>query len=149
MLSQPEAEILEPGGAIFYAHLGDTVIGTCALNCESAGNYELTKMAVDQAHQGLGVGRLLMEAAIDEFKRRKGALLFLETSTKLGPALRLYESVGFQYQKALKPNSHYARADVYMVWAMPDVARPDAVTPELLESASPARKSTRKKRGSP
>jgi len=116
VLSQPEAEILEPGGAIFYAHLGDAVIGTCALKYESSGSYELTKMAVDEGHQGLGVGRLLMEAAIAEFKRRQGTLLFLETSTKLGPALRLYESVGFEYQKALKPDSHYARADVYMVW---------------------------------
>ncbi|MGQ0799158.1 MAG: bifunctional helix-turn-helix transcriptional regulator/GNAT family N-acetyltransferase [Pseudomarimonas sp.] len=117
VLSQPEVEILEPGGAIFFAQLGDAVIGTCALKCETAGTYELTKMAVDPGHQGLGVGRLLMEEAIAEFKRRKGSLLFLETSTKLGPALRLYESVGFEYQKALKPDSHYARADVYMVWS--------------------------------
>lgn len=116
VLSHPESEILEPGGAILFALLGEAVVGTCALKREPGDSYELTKMAVDERHQGLGIGRVLMEAAIAEFQRRRGALLFLETSTKLGPALRLYESVGFEYQATLKPDSHYARADVYMVW---------------------------------
>ena len=48
--------------------------------------------------------------------------LFLETSTKLGPALRLYETSGFEYQETRKPDSHYARADVYMVWREPTTA---------------------------
>lgn len=116
VLSNPEHEILEPGGAIFFALLGNAIAGTCALKREAGNSYELTKMAVDERYQGLGIGRLLIDAAIAEFKRRRGALLFLETSTKLGPALRLYESVGFEYQKTLKPDSHYARADVYMTW---------------------------------
>lgn len=123
VLSNPEREILEPGGAILFALLGEAVVGTCALKREPQDSYELTKMAVDERHQGLGIGRRLMEAAIAEFKRRGGASLFLETSTKLGTALRLYESVGFEYQRALKPDSHYARADVYMVWRDP-AARP-------------------------
>ncbi len=116
VLSNPESEILEPGGAILFALVDGAAVGTCALKREANGSYELTKMAVDERHQGLGIGRLLMEAAIAEFQRRRGALLFLETNSKLGPALRLYESVGFEYQANLKPDSHYARADVYMEW---------------------------------
>jgi len=119
VLSDPEGEILQSGGTILFALLGDAVVGTCALKREPQDSYELTKMAVDERHQGLGIGRRLMEAAIAEFRRRRGAVLFLETSTKLEPALRLYESVGFEYQKMLKPDSHYARADVYMVWREP------------------------------
>ncbi len=42
--------------------------------------------------------------------------LFLETNSKLTPAIRLYESVGFQHQPKGKPDSHYHRADTYMVW---------------------------------
>ena len=116
VLSEPEAEILAPGGAILFALLDDTVVGTCALKFESQGIYELTKMAVGEQYQGLGIGRSLLQAAITEFKSRSGQTLFLESSKKLLPALKLYESMGFQHQATSKPNSHYQRSDVYMIW---------------------------------
>jgi DNA-binding MarR family transcriptional regulator/ribosomal protein S18 acetylase RimI-like enzyme len=116
VLSNPECEILAPGGSILFAMLGEDVVGTCALMPESEGVYELTKMAVEEQRQGLGIGRALLEAAIAEFQRRQGRTLFLETNSKLTPAVRLYESMGFRHQPTIKPDSHYARADVYMVW---------------------------------
>lgn len=124
VLSNPETEIIARGGTILFAMLGDDVIGTCALMPEGEGaafdgTYELTKMAVDEQRQGLGIGRALMEAAIVEFQRRDGRRLFLETNSKLTPAVRLYESMGFEHQASLKPDSHYDRADVYMVWRDP------------------------------
>jgi ribosomal protein S18 acetylase RimI-like enzyme len=73
-------------------------------------------MAVDPAAQGLGIGRVLIEAALAEFERRGGRKLFLETNTKLATAIRLYESVGFEHRKLPGAQSHYQRADVYMVW---------------------------------
>jgi DNA-binding MarR family transcriptional regulator/ribosomal protein S18 acetylase RimI-like enzyme len=122
VLSNPESEILAPGGAILFAKLGEDIVGTCALLRESEGVYELTKMGVDETCQGLGIGRALLEGAIVEFRRREGRTLFLETNSKLTPAIRLYESMGFEHQPALKPDSHYARADVYMVWRDPGPA---------------------------
>jgi len=124
VLSNPETEIIARGGTILFAMLGDEVIGTCALmpevdGTENENTYELTKMAVDEQRQGLGIGRALMEAAIDEFKRRDGRRLFLETNSKLTPAVRLYESMGFEHQASTKPDSHYDRANVYMVWRDP------------------------------
>lgn len=124
VLSNPETEIIERGGTILFAMLGDDVIGTCALmpeieGADAEGSYELTKMAVDEQRQGLGIGRVLMEAAIAEFKRREGSRLFLETNSKLTPAVRLYESMGFEHQASIKPDSHYDRANVYMVWRDP------------------------------
>jgi DNA-binding MarR family transcriptional regulator/predicted GNAT family N-acyltransferase len=116
VLSNPETEILDGGGAILFAMLGEDVVGTCALLRESEGVYELTKMAVDEQRQGLGIGRALLEAAIAEFHRHRGRTLFLETHDKLVPAIRLYESLGFEHQPSIKPDSHYARANVYMVW---------------------------------
>lgn len=121
VLSNPETEILQPGGTILFAMLGEDVVGTCALmpegdSADAGGVYELTKMAVDEQRQGLGIGRALMEAAISEFQRRGGLTLFLETNSKLIPAVRLYESMGFEHQPSLKPDSHYDRANVYMVW---------------------------------
>ena len=119
VLSEPEREILQPGGAILFAMLGDEAVGTCALLPEADGVYELTKMAVDEQRQGLGIGRALLDAAIAEFRRRGGQRLFLETNSKLVPAVRLYESMGFEHQQTTKPGSHYARANVYMVWRDP------------------------------
>lgn len=119
VLSNPERTILEPGGAIFFALLGDEVVGTGALLQESPGVFELTKMAVTERHQGLGIGRKVLEAAIAEFRRRGGHELFLESNSRLAPALRLYESMGFELQPGTRPGSHYQRADVYMVWRDP------------------------------
>jgi ribosomal protein S18 acetylase RimI-like enzyme len=122
VLSNPESEILGRGGTILFAALGEDIVGTCALMPESEGVYELTKMAVDEQRQGLGIGRALLEATIAEFQRREGRTLFLETNSKLRPAVRLYESMGFEHQIAIKPDSHYARANVYMVWRDPQPA---------------------------
>ena len=55
-------------------------------------------------------------AAIAEFRARGGQRLFLESHSGLRPALRLYESAGFELQPGLKPGSHYQRSDVYMIY---------------------------------
>ena len=115
VLSEPERRILAPGGAIVFAMLGEEAVGTCALLQESPGVFELTKMAVTERHRGLGIGRRLMAAMIDEYRRRGGSTLFLESHSALRPALRLYESVGFELQPGVRPGSHYQRADVYMI----------------------------------
>lgn len=120
VLSEPETELIAPGGEVLFALLGDAVIGTCALKYDSPGTYELTKMAVDERYHGLGIGRKLLQASIDAFKARDGRVLFLESNRKLTPALRLYESMGFEHQPTLKADSHYSRSDVYMIWRDPD-----------------------------
>lgn len=116
VLSEPEKHILDPGGSIVFAMLGEDVVGTCALMPDSPGVFELTKMAVTGGHQGLGIGRKLMEAMIAEYHRLGGSELFLESQKRLQPALRLYESVGFELQPGVKPGTHYQRADVYMIY---------------------------------
>jgi DNA-binding MarR family transcriptional regulator/predicted GNAT family N-acyltransferase len=116
MLSHPQKHVIDRGGAILFALLDGEVIGTCALLKEAPGVYELSKMAVETGFRGLGGGRKLLDAAILEFRRLRGKTLFLESSQRLLPALRLYESAGFVHQPAPRPGSHYARADVYMVY---------------------------------
>ena len=54
--------------------------------------------------------------ALRTFRSLDGRELFLESSSKLTPAIALYQSVGFVHHPAPRPGSHYARADVYMVW---------------------------------
>ena len=116
VMADPERYILQPGGAIFFARLGEDIIGTCALLQESPGVFELTKMGVDETFRGLGTGKRLLDACIAEFHRRKGHTLFLESNSVLKPALRMYEKAGFVFQPSIRPGSHYERADVYMVY---------------------------------
>lgn len=123
VLSDPEARIIEPGGAILFAQLDGEIVGTCALLQESPGVYELTKMAVTERVQGMGIGRALLAEAIATFKRRKGRRLFLESNSRLGNAVRLYAGMGFERQPGRRPDSHYSRSDVYMIWRDPEAAR--------------------------
>jgi DNA-binding MarR family transcriptional regulator len=116
VLSQPEKYIIKPGGAIFFALVDGEVIGTCALLQEAPGVFELTKMGVETGWRGCGAGRLLIEATIAEFHKRRGKTLFLESNRKLAPALKLYESSGFVHHPAPRPGSHYQRSDVYMIY---------------------------------
>jgi GNAT superfamily N-acetyltransferase len=116
VLGDPERYVLEPGGTICFARLGEDIIGTCALMQESPGVFELTKMGVDKTFQGLGAGRRLLQAIIAEFHRRQGRVLFLESNSRLKPALHMYEKAGFVMQPSPRPGSHYERADVYMIY---------------------------------
>jgi len=117
VLGNPEQSILADGGHILFAiDGGERALGTVALKREGDGIYELTKMAVSPEARGRGVGRLLMNAALDLYRTLDAHELYLESSDVLGPALALYESVGFRRHPAPRPGSHYARAGVHMIW---------------------------------
>ena len=117
VLGNPEKYILAKGGHILFAvDQAGHALGTVALKHEGDGVYELTKMAVSPEARGRGVGRLLMDAALDLYRTLGARELFLESSSLLGPALALYESVGFRHHPAPRAGSHYARADVHMIW---------------------------------
>jgi ribosomal protein S18 acetylase RimI-like enzyme/DNA-binding MarR family transcriptional regulator len=114
VLSSPQ-DIVRKGGAIYVARRDRKIVGTCALIHDGDGVYELSKMAVTADCQGLGIGQKLLAACIAAFHTRRGNRLFLETNSILKPAIRLYESVGFEH--APSPHaSTYERADVYMVY---------------------------------
>lgn len=117
VLGDPQTHLLASGGRVLFAvDEGGRVLGTVALMRHDDGLVELTKMAVEPSLRGGGIGRKLMAGAIEAFAQMGGRELFLESSTRLGPALKLYESVGFRHRPAPRPGSHYQRADVYMVW---------------------------------
>lgn len=116
LFADPEGMVLAQGGAIFFALYAGEVVGTCALIHEGEGVYELSKMGVDENYRGLGAGRALLDAAIADYRSRGGKALFLESNSKLTKALGMYQRAGFVLQPALRPGSHYERADVYMVY---------------------------------
>jgi GNAT superfamily N-acetyltransferase len=114
-LGDPDRHILAKGGYILMAERGAEPIGTCALIALGDGRFEIAKMTVAEQERGQGVGRQLLEYAI-EFAREKAIpRLYLETNSKLQNAIRLYQAVGFRHLPAeqIKP-SPYTRANVYM-----------------------------------
>jgi putative acetyltransferase len=111
----PQSSILAPGGQIFLATIEDQCIGCCALLRLCADEFEVAKMAVAPTWQGCGIGRQLLQGAVEAARSAGARRLYLETNHILTAAIRLYQSIGF---KPLPPSrivpSPYARADVYM-----------------------------------
>ncbi|MGD0736293.1 MAG: GNAT family N-acetyltransferase [Terracidiphilus sp.] len=107
--------ILEPGGKIFFAVVDGRCVGCCALVRMGDTEFEISKMGVTAACQGMGAGRLLLRAAVESGRALGATRLYLETNHALDAAQRLYASQGFKRidPSRIKP-SPYARADVFM-----------------------------------
>ncbi|MGV8943380.1 GNAT family N-acetyltransferase [Thermomonas sp.] len=120
VLGNPEHHLLADGGHILFAvDAAGHALGTVALKHAGAGVYELTKMAVTPAARGQGLGRLLIDAALALYQTLDGRELYLESSSKLATAIAMYERSGFRHHPAPRAGSHYARADVHMIWEPP------------------------------
>ena len=93
----------------------DGVVGGCvAIVPDGSGAYELSKMAVSPALRGHGAGRALLGAAVRRARELGASSLFLGSSTKLAPAVHLYEAVGFRHVPRESLHMPYARASVFM-----------------------------------
>lgn len=95
ILNNPEKEIIEDGGMIFFAIINDEVAGTCAL-IKTEDGFELSKMAVTEAARGKQAGYELCKAAVEFANEKKAKTIHLSTSHKLKAAINLYTKFGFQ-----------------------------------------------------
>ncbi|MBO9709311.1 MAG: GNAT family N-acetyltransferase [Caulobacter sp.] len=113
LLDDPQGQIIDKGGHVFVAEDDDgAVVGCVALLAMDDGGFEIAKMTVAESARGEGVGRRLMEACVDQAEAEGAPRLYLETNSRLTPALSLYQSAGFvQLPPADTP---YARCDVWM-----------------------------------
>lgn len=119
-LYSPREYILDPGGEIFIAEEDGRVVGTCALVPVSDHVFEVAKLAVAHEARGQGLGRRLAELALNRARERGATRVVLLSSSKLGPALKLYESLGFEH-RPLPGHQPYETADVYMELEMSSV----------------------------
>jgi GNAT superfamily N-acetyltransferase len=89
ILDHPYDAIIKPGGQVFFAISASDVAGTVAMIPYEEDAFELTKMAVDPAFQGRGIGDKLMEACIHFTRRASRQRIILESNTKQVAAVQL------------------------------------------------------------
>lgn len=111
-LDHPREHILDGGGHIYIALYKGEVVGTCAIIKMKDGGFELAKMAVSPRAKGKGIGWLLGRACIEKARALGGTRVYLESNTRLKPAISLYHKLGFR--KIAGPPSPYERCDIQM-----------------------------------
>jgi len=100
ILTNPEEEIIDKGGFIFFAEIGSKIIGTCALMKINKKTYELTKMSVTENAKGKQAGRKLAQKVIKKAKEIGASEIILYTDKRLIAAVNLYRDLGFIVTKS-------------------------------------------------
>lgn len=113
LLKNPKKYILNDGGHILIAILKEQVVGTVALIKRGDQVFELSKMAVTEEHQGMGIGKMLIHACIKYAKENGCKRLFLDSSTTLSPAISLYTKYGFK-EIPVPEDTPYERCNIRM-----------------------------------
>ncbi|MFT7898815.1 GNAT family N-acetyltransferase [Tenacibaculum ascidiaceicola] len=112
MLDNPKKEVLDKGGFIYLAKIGNQIVGTVTILPVEERVFEILKLGVSKNHQGLGIGRKLMEFCIEKAKLLNAEKIILETNTKLKSAIRLYSKLGFK--EIVHLNTKYEMSDFKM-----------------------------------
>ena len=113
MLDNPSEYIINRGGQIFMAIIGNQAVGTVALINTDKKSFELAKMAVSPNFQGLRIGEKLMTACIKFSVKVSKQRIFLLSNTKLIPAIGLYRKFAFR-EIPLDSETPYKRTDIQM-----------------------------------
>ena len=111
-LGDPQGEIIDKGGFIFYAKLNEEIVGTASLLRVTDDTFELGKMAVTEKARGMHIGTMLLEHCLAVAKQKGIKKLILYSNKRLANAIGLYRKYGFveiPLQAGL-----YERADIKM-----------------------------------
>lgn len=113
VLSNPDTYILNKGGFIFMVTEDDQPIGTMSLMKHEDGVFEFTKMAVDPAFQGRGIGKEMMLYCIAFAKAQQFKKVILYSNTLLENAIHIYQKHGF-VEVPLEQDVVYERSNIKM-----------------------------------
>ena len=83
-------------GDILVAVDGDEIVGHLQLVAQKDSGIELKSMAVVQTRRGLGIGRLLVETAIQRCRETGATRLTVSTAAADVGNLRFYQRLGFR-----------------------------------------------------
>jgi putative acetyltransferase len=93
--SLSDAQVDAGEGAFFVAYLDGVAVGCGAVRRLDPSTAELKRMYVTPSVRGRGIGRALVEALEGEAQSLGVTRIVLETGTRLAPAIRLYEAMGY------------------------------------------------------
>jgi ribosomal protein S18 acetylase RimI-like enzyme len=96
-----ESLVNDPDAAPFLAAAGGEAVGMIAFRFRRRLNHAtfegwVSDLVVTAAHRGRGIGRALLNAAIAEWRLRRGHQIMLEVGYERSAARALYEAVGFE-----------------------------------------------------
>ncbi|MFT3681442.1 MAG: GNAT family N-acetyltransferase [Ferruginibacter sp.] len=112
VLKNPFEAILQKGGVILMAEYDGVIAGTVALRKLNSGEYEFTKMAVDENFRRKGIGDALCRSSLEVAKALGVEKVILYSNRKNKEAIMMYEKTGFKHIPVEK--GVYERADVKM-----------------------------------
>lgn len=112
ILDNPHKYVLDNGGIIYLARIGEEIVGTAGLMKTGEGEYELIKMAVAENWQGRGISKLLMDKCMETARDWKAKKICLFSNSQLQRAIKIYEKYGFRHVPVV--DAPMATADVRM-----------------------------------
>jgi aminoglycoside 6'-N-acetyltransferase I len=105
LLADPSREMIDAylkHSKIFVAMLDQEVIGTIVLSALSANSCEIKNIAVKPEFQGRGVGKFLLEFAVEAAKNEHYQSICIGTSNSSTGQLHLYQKKGFEIKEIIK-----------------------------------------------
>lgn len=82
-------------GRVWFAHRGRELVGCTAIALRDAERAQLRWVLVDPSARGIGLGRTLVQNAIDYSRDNGCSCIFLETTNGLEESSALYRALGF------------------------------------------------------
>jgi putative acetyltransferase len=109
-----------PRGALLLAKVDGVIAGCCALRPLDSSDYvnaaEMKRLYVRPAFRGLGLGRQLAEAILDEARIEGYDSVLLDTLDEMEIARAMYEELGFKeippYYYNPLAGAHYLKVDL-------------------------------------
>lgn len=97
LLSRTSSEFRDAFSGFVWEENG-RVVGNVTLTSPIAGaqRWHISNVAVSQAYRGRGIGRRLVEAAVNAARERGGEWALLQVRHDNEPALHIYRSLGFE-----------------------------------------------------
>lgn len=112
ILDAPRKYILEPGGVIYLARIGDEIVGSAALMKAHDKVFELVKMSVSSKYRQMGISKLLLEKCLASAPALGAEKIILFSNHQLTAALHLYKKYGFRDVPVI--DSPFTTADIKM-----------------------------------
>lgn len=109
-------EMVEADYASYYvAELEGRIIGCCGIR-NIAGEGEITNVVVKAPYRNQGIGRQLMEYMLKKAAEQNITVCTLEVRLSNEPAIRLYESLGFQGEGVRPKFYEKPTEDALIMW---------------------------------